>query len=66
MPAWSERRRSVFEYISRVLPDEHVGLGVSAALSLRLAGLKPTPEAVLNRLQQSGRSAEQLREKGWL
>jgi hypothetical protein len=66
MPAWSERRRDVFDYVAKVLPDEHPGLAVSAALSLKLSGEKPTKEAILNRLRASGRSADQLREKGWL
>ena len=66
MPAWSERRRDVFEYVARVLPEEHLGLAVSAALSLRLSGAKATPDAIRQRLRQSGRSADQLRAKGWL
>jgi hypothetical protein len=65
-PPWSERRRDVFDYVAKVLPDEHPGLAVSAALSLKLSGEKPTRETILNRLRASGRSADQLREKGWL
>ena len=64
-PAWSERRREVFDYVARVLPDEHLGFGVSAALAIRLSGEKPTAEAIRLRLQGSGRSMEQLRAKGW-
>jgi len=66
MPPWSERRSWEFDFVRQHLPGEHPGLAVSALLSLRLLGVKPTKEAILNRLESSGRSARQLREKGWL
>jgi hypothetical protein len=66
MPPWSERRKELLDYVARVLPDENVGLAASAALSIRLTGKKATPDAILERLRASGRSADQLRAKGWV
>jgi hypothetical protein len=66
LPPWSERRSKILDYVARVLPDEHRGMAASAALTLKLSGTKPTPEAILERLRSQGRSAEQLRAKGWM
>jgi hypothetical protein len=66
LEAFEERLAWELDFVSRVLPSEHPGLAVSALLSLRLLGQKPTKDAILSRLQDSGRSARQLREKGWL
>lgn len=63
---WSERRSKLLAYVARVLPEEHPGLAASAALSIKMTGRKPTPDAILERLEDSGRSAAKLREKGWL
>lgn len=63
---WSERRSKLLAYVARVLPGEHPGLAASAALSIKMTGRKATPEAILERLQESERSAAQLREKGWI
>ena len=65
LEAFTERNAWEFDFV-RHLPGEHPGLAVSALLSLRLLGIKPTKEAILDRLEASGRSARQLREKGWL
>lgn len=66
LEAWSDRRSWEFEFVRKNLPEENAGLAVSALLSLRLLGRKPTKAAILERLEASGRSAAQLREKGWL
>lgn len=66
MESFSERRSWEFDFVRQHLPGEHPGLAVSALLSLRLLGVKPTKEAILDRLETSGRSSRQLREKGWL
>ena len=65
MTAWSERRSWEFDFVRQHLPGEHSGFAVSALLSLRLLGVKPTKAAILERLEASGRSARQFREKGW-
>lgn len=61
-----ERRAREFEWVRRHLPDEHEGMAVSALLSIQTFGEKPTRDSVLARLRAQGRTAEQLREKGWL
>lgn len=63
---WSERRSKILDYVARVLPDEHQGMAASACLTLKMSGTKPTPEAILERLRAQGRSAEQMRAKGWM
>lgn len=63
---WSQRRSKLLAYVARVLPDEHPGLAASAALTIKMSGAKPTPEAILERLRAQGRTAEQMREKGWI
>ena len=65
LPPSSVRQKEIRDYVARILPDEHLGLAVSAALSIRLSGEKPTAEAIRLRLQGSGRSIDQLRAKGW-
>jgi hypothetical protein len=66
LPPWSERRSKLLAYVTRVLPGEHPGLAASAALSIKMTGRKPTPEAILERLEASGRSTAKLRERGWI
>jgi hypothetical protein len=65
LPPLEERRAWEFDFVRQHLPGEHPGFAVSALLSLRLLGVKPTKAAILERLEASGRSARQLREKGW-
>lgn len=66
LPKLEERRAWEYEFVRKNLPEQHEGLALSALLSLRQAGEKISREAVLNRLRNSGRSAEQLRERGWV
>lgn len=61
----TERRAREFAWAQH-LPDEHPGLVVSALISLELAGEKQTTKTVLARLEAQGKTAEQMREKGWL
>ena len=60
MPPWSERRRELFDWADRNLPDQHPGLVVVAILAIRLGGVKPTKELVLERLRATGREASQI------
>lgn len=60
MPAWSERKRELFDWASRNLPDQHPAFVVVAILSIRLGGVKPTKELVLERLTSTGREASQI------
>ena len=66
LPAWSERRADLFEFVQTHLSDEHEGFCVVAAIAVRQSGRKITRNAILDRLRATGRTAEQLREKGWL
>ena len=66
LPPAAERQKAIREYVARILPGEHLGLAVSAALTIRLSGEEPTAEAILRRLDATGRSSAQLRAKGWL
>ena len=61
-----ERRAREFEWVRRHLPSENEGMAVSALLSIQTFGDRPTRESVLARLRAQGRTADQLREKGWL
>lgn len=65
-PPLTERRAREFEFVRTHLPDEHEGMAVSALISLQMAGRKPTKQQILNRLHAQGRTAEQLRAKGWM
>jgi hypothetical protein len=60
LPPWSERRRELFDWADRNLPDQHPGLVVVAILAIRLGGVKPTKELVLERLRATGREASQI------
>ena len=66
LPPLTERRAREFAWATQHLPDEHPGLVVSALISLELAGEKQTTKTVLARLEAQGKTAEQMREKGWL
>lgn len=61
----TERRAKEFAW-AKNLPDEHPGLVVSALISLELAGENQSTKTVLARLKAQGKTAEQMREKGWL
>lgn len=63
---FEERLSREFEFVRKVLPEEHPGFAVSALLSIRALGGKPTRDAIAARLEASGRTVRQLREKGWL
>ena len=60
MPPWSERKKELFDWAARNLPDQHPALVVVAILSIRLGGVKPTEELVLERLTATGREASQI------
>lgn len=60
MPPWSVRRKELFDWADRNLPDQHPGLVVVAILAIRLGGVKPTKELVLERLRATGREASQI------
>ena len=62
----TERRAKEFAWVRDHLPDEHEGMAVSALISIQTFGEKPTRDSVLARLRAQGRTADQLREKGWL
>ena len=66
MPAWSERRADLFDFVRQHLPDEHPGFAVTAAIAVQMTGRKLTRNAILDRLRESDRTAEQLRAKGWM
>ena len=61
-----ERRAREFAWVRQHLPDEHQGMAVSALISIKTFGDKPTKNAVMDRLRAQGRTAEQMREKGWI
>jgi hypothetical protein len=65
LPPAAERQKAIREYVARILPGEHLALAVSAALTIRLTGEEPTAEAILRRLEGTGRSSAQLQAKGW-
>jgi hypothetical protein len=64
-PPFSERRSAEFEFVREHLPNEHAGFAVSAMIGLELQGIRPTRDRILERLRVSGRSSEQIVEKGW-
>ena len=66
MPSWSERRADLFEFCEKHLEGEHLGFAVTAAIAVRMTGRKLTKNAILERLRETDRTAEQLRAKGWL
>lgn len=66
LPPFTERRAKQFAWAERHLPEEHPGLVVSALISLELAGENQSTKTVLARLEAQGKTAEQMREKGWL
>lgn len=63
---FEERRAREFEFVRKTLPGEIPGLCVSALLSLRALGEKPTRDSIYARLENQGRTVRQLRERGWL
>ena len=65
LPPFTERRAKEFAWAEH-LPDEHPGLVVSALISLELAGETQSTKTVMARLHAQGRTAEQMKEKGWL
>ena len=60
LPPWSVRRKELFDWADRNLPDQHPGLVVVAIIAIRLGGVKPTKELVLERLTSTGREASQI------
>lgn len=66
LPPFTERRAREFAWAERHLPEEHPGLVVSALISLELAGENQSTKTVFARLKAQGKTAEQMREKGWL
>ena len=66
MPSWSERRADLFDFVRQHLPEEHPGFAVTAAIAVQMTGRKLTRNAILERLQESDRTVEQLRAKGWM
>lgn len=66
LPPFTERRAREFAWVRQHLPDEHEGMAVSALISIQTFGDKPTKESVLSRLRAQGRTAEQMRRKGWI
>ena len=61
-----ERRSREFAWVRQHLPAENEGMAVSALISIQTFGDRPTKESVLARLRAQGRTAEQMREKGWI
>ena len=61
-----ERWAREVAFVRQQLPEEHEGMAVSALLSIKTFGDKPTKNAVMDRLRAQGRTAEQMREKGWI
>lgn len=61
-----ERCAREFAWVRQHLPSENEGMAVSALLSIKTFGDKPTKNAVMDRLRAQGRTAEQMREKGWI
>jgi hypothetical protein len=66
MPSWSERRADIFGFCAKHLEGEHIGIAVTAAIAVQMTGRKLTKNAILERLRETDRTAEQLRAKGWL
>jgi hypothetical protein len=60
MLPWSERRKDLFEWADRNLPDQHPALVVVAIIAIRMGGEKPTKDRVLERLRATGREASQI------
>lgn len=65
-PPFTERLAREFAWVRQHMPEEHEGMAVSALLSIKTFGNKPTKNAVMDRLRAQGRTAEQMREKGWM
>lgn len=63
--SWEERRPDAFAFARR-LEGQHIGFAVVAYIAVECSGRKPTRENVLARLKETGRTVEQLREKGWI
>lgn len=61
-----ERCAREFAWVRQHLPEEHEGMAVSALISIKTFGDKPTKNAVMDRLRAQGRTAEQMRRKGWI
>ena len=61
-----DRCAKEFAWVRQHLPDEHEGMAVSALISIKTFGDKPTKNAVMDRLRAQGRTAEQMRGKGWM
>ena len=61
-----ERLAREFAWVRQHLPAENEGMAVSALLSIKTFGDKPTKNAVMDRLRAQGRTAQQMREKGWI
>ena len=64
-PPFTERHREIFRWAKDNLPDEYPRMVVSAYLTLN-AGSTPTPGTVMARLEAQGRTAAQMKAKGWL
>ena len=65
-PPLTERRAREFEWAAKHLPAEHTGMVVSALIGLEVAGEKQTTRTVMARLEAQGRTAAQMKAKGWL
>lgn len=63
---WEDRRSREFEFVRTHLPDQHPGLAVVALLAIRQSGEQPTRDRILARLEATGRTTAQMREKGWI
>lgn len=61
-----DRRARELAWVRQHMPEEHEGMAVSALISIKTFGDKPTKNAVMDRLRAQGRTAEQMREKGWM
>ena len=65
-PPFIKRWAREAAFVREHLPEEHEGMAVSALISIKTFGDKPTKNAVMDRLRAQGRTAEQMREKGWI
>lgn len=50
----------MFRWAENQLPDQHPAFVVVAIIAIRMSGVKPTKERVLERLRASGREASQI------
>ena len=62
---WEERRPDAFAF-ARSLEGQHIGFAAVAYIAVECTGRKPTKQNVLERLEATGRTTAQLRERGWL